>query len=165
MKFLTFKRNEQFAKFMIVGSTNFLVSFTVFNFCYMHLKLGSGIFYTFNAMSAGIMDRVTSGNAASDITFDAALANIIGYACGVLNSFIWNRVWTFKAKYKAAKQFYYFIILNIFCLLLSTGIITVFVDIWGAPHKAVWLYTMFFVTFINYIVCKNWVFNKNTYRK
>lgn len=88
MKFLTFKRNEQFAKFIIVGSTNFLVSFTVFNFCYMHIKLGSGIFYTFNAMSAGIMDRVTSGNVASDITFDAALANIIGYACGVLNSFM-----------------------------------------------------------------------------
>ena len=114
-------------------------------------------------MSTGIIDRVTSGNVASDITFDAALANIVGYACGILNSFIWNRIWTFKAKYKAGRQFYYFVILNIFCLLLSTVIIYIFVDILGAAHKAVWIYTMVAITLINYITCKYWVFNENTY--
>lgn len=28
------------------------------------------------------------------------LANVIGYACGMLNSYVFNRAWTFKAQDK-----------------------------------------------------------------
>ena len=160
MVFSAFKKHEQLAKFLFVGCTNFLVSFTVFNFCYTYLKLGDFLVYIVGG--AGLI-FFQPGQTGSAITFNAALANIVGYACGVMNSFVWNKIWTFKAKFGAAKQFYYFIVLNIFCIILSTGIITLFVDVLGAGHKVVWIYTMAAIFLIIYVACKYWVFNKNTY--
>lgn len=46
------------------------------------------------------------------------LAQVCSYSAGVLNSYVWNRTWTFRAQEKAsAQQFFQFLILN----LLSLG--------------------------------------------
>jgi len=46
------------------------------------------------------------------------LAQICSYSAGVINSYIWNRTWTFRVQEKASvSQFFQFLILN----LLSLG--------------------------------------------
>jgi putative flippase GtrA len=105
-----------------------------------------------------MLEFLTRDNLAKDITFNGAFSNIFGYSCGILNSFFWNKVWTFKARYQTIKQFHNFIILNISCLVLSTIFLSIFVDILHAPHNIIWLLTMSVITFINYYGCKYWVF-------
>jgi len=150
-----FKRHEQLSKFLIVGCLNFIVSFTAFNFSYSYLKIGSHIS---NYIDFSLLELLNKNNLAKDITFNGAFSNIFGYSCGILNSFVWNKIWTFKAKYETVKQFHNFIILNLACLILSTIFISVFVDIFHAPHNIMWLLIMTVVTFINYYGCKHWVF-------
>lgn len=53
-------------------------------------------------------------------------AQIIAYSTGILNSFIWNRYWTFKRKQKIKYgEFIRFLLINIIALI-STNIILVY---------------------------------------
>ena len=49
-------------------------------------------------------------------------ANIIGYVLGVINSFIWNRQWVFKAKSDIKRQALLFGCGFIICWLLQGGV-------------------------------------------
>lgn len=52
----------------------------------------------------------------------AGWAQAIGYSCGILNSFIWNRNWTFGQKDAriGGVSFWKFVALNVIVLCLST---------------------------------------------
>ena len=89
---------------------------------------------------------------------DATLANIVGYAAGIINSFIWNRFWTFKVKHKARVQFVRFVGLNIAALALSSASLFVFTDTLELPYLPVWFITMSIVTLVNFVCSKYWVF-------
>ena len=81
----------QFGKFMAVGVMNFLVDFGVF-------KLLSVVF--------GV---------------PVVISNIISYTCGVINSFIVNRYWTFKIKHKfVSVHFLKFVFVNLISLGVNT---------------------------------------------
>ena len=51
------------------------------------------------------------------------LSNIIGYFCGFINSFIWNKLWTFKSKKNLLKEFVLFTI--VFSISFSLNYISV----------------------------------------
>lgn len=51
------------------------------------------------------------------------VANIIGYVAGIVNSFIWNRNWTFNSKSKVSKAFFLFIIIFVFSYLIQLGVL------------------------------------------
>ncbi len=61
------------ARFIVVGCANFVVSFTAFYASYRFLPL-------------------------DDSSGRGAVANVLAYAAGMINSFVLNRLWTFRAE-------------------------------------------------------------------
>jgi len=55
------------------------------------------------------------------------VSNIIGYCCGLINSFIWNKKWTFKSRNKPAMEIFFFLLffLTSYCLNLIAVIFCV----------------------------------------
>ena len=149
------KNIKQFSRFIIVGCVNFAVSFVVFYIFYNYLKL-SGLLFTVLGPAGDFLERGLQGIGAESA--DATLANIIGYSAGIINSFTWNKLWTFKAKHETASQFGRFLRLNLACLLLSSLSLFIFTDYLGFPYGPVWFIAMSIVTLINFAVSKYWVF-------
>ena len=140
---------------MVVGCTNFVVSFAVFYIFYQYLKLSEPLFSLLGPAGNFLQKTIKSLGAESA---DAMLANIIGYSAGIINSFTWNRLWTFKARHAAAGQFGRFLVLNLVCLLLSSLSLFIFTDSLALPYGPVWFITMCIITVINFAVSKYWVF-------
>jgi putative flippase GtrA len=92
------------------------------------------------------------------VAIDGAIANIVGYLAGMINSFILNKIWTFKAKAGTFKQAYRFIILNIICLILSTAILYIFVDLLLFPYILVWFTSITVIMTLNFLGNKYWTF-------
>ena len=146
---------KQFSKFIVVGFSNFIVSFVVFYLFYNYWKL-SAIFYSLLGQAGRNLENIVLQAGAASL--DATLANIVGYSAGIINSFTWNKLWTFEAKKKTAKQFGRFLVLNLFCLLLSSAFLFVFTDYLGWAYLPVWFITMGIITLVNFAVSKYWVF-------
>jgi len=146
---------KQFSKFIVVGFSNFIVSFVVFYYLYNYWKL-SAIFYSLLGQAGRNLENIVLQAGAASL--DATLANIVGYSAGIINSFTWNKLWTFEAKKKTAKQFGRFLVLNLFCLLLSSAFLFVFTDYLGWAYLPVWFITMGIITLVNFAVSKYWVF-------
>ena len=146
---------KQFSKFIVVGFSNFIVSFVVFYFFYNYWKL-SAIFYSLLGQAGRNLENIVLQAGAASL--DATLANIVGYSAGIINSFTWNKLWTFEARKKTAEQFGRFLALNLFCLLLSSTFLFVFTDYLGWAYLPVWFITMGIITLVNFAVSKYWVF-------
>jgi len=146
---------KQFSKFLVVGFSNFAISFAVFYLLYNYWKL-SGIFYgLFGQPGKGLENFILQLGATS---LDATLANIFGYGAGIINSFIWNKYWTFQVRHETTAQFGRFLLLNICCLILSSASLFVFTDYLGWSYLPVWFVTMGIVTLVNFGLGKFWVF-------
>lgn len=145
---------KQFIKFIIVGCSNFAVSFTVFYLLYRHWKVSSLCHLAGFSFLFEILFKIGISS------IDAMVANIFGYSAGVFNSFFWNKIWTFQVKQGTVKQFKRFFLLNMTCLVGSTLGVFVFVDILELPYKVVWFVIMSIVTIINFIGSKVWVFHQ-----
>lgn len=87
------------------------------------------------------------------------ISSIIGYTFGIINSFFWNKYWTFKRpENKITKEFPKFLVLNLVGLGLNSVFITVFVEIIKiAPLPGQFLAILFVFT-VNFIGSKFWVF-------
>lgn len=150
---------KQFSKFIVVGFSNFAISFAVFYLLY-RWKL-SGVFYgLFGQAGKGLEDIILQLGATS---LDATLANILGFSAGIINSFIWNKLWTFQVKHETAAQLGRFLALNFFCLILSSASLFFFTDSLGWSYLPVWFITMGIVTLVNFAVSKYWVFTINDF--
>ena len=123
------------ARFALVGLTNFVVSFTVF-------------YLSFNFMPDAVQRLVPV----------AAASNLLAYLAGMVNSFVLNRSWTFRATGNAAMQAVRFTIVNLSSLTLSTLMMFRFVDVLRYPELAVWIPTTIVVMMLNYLGCKHWAF-------
>ncbi len=121
------------ARFLVVGCANFVVSFTAFYLSYLYLPLDE-----------------SSGR--------AAVANVVAYAAGMLNSFVLNRVWTFRAEGRIAEHALKFIVLNAVTLAASTATVLVLVDWAGLPALAVWLPLTVAILTAHYLGMKHWAF-------
>jgi putative flippase GtrA len=146
---------KQFSKFLVVGVSNFVISFAVFYLLYNYGEL-SGIFYELFGRAGRDLETFILQMGATSL--DATLANIFGYGAGFINSFIWNRFWTFQARHRISAQFGRFFALNLFCLLLSSASLFLFTDFLGLTYLPVWFITMGVVTLVNFFISKVWVF-------
>jgi putative flippase GtrA len=89
----------QFGKFMLVGCLNFAVDYSIF----LLLNQVFGVY--------------------------SVIANIISYSCGVINSYFFNRMWTFKKKLKyLSTDFLKFIFVNLVSMGVSTLAVYIFVE-------------------------------------
>ncbi len=109
----------------------------------------------FGQAGEGLEDFIRQLGATS---LDATLANIFGYAAGIINSFIWNKLWTFQVKHETGAQFGRFLFLNFSCLILSSASLFLFTDYLGWAYLPVWFITMGIVTLLNFFISKAWVF-------
>lgn len=91
-----------FIKFQCVGVVNFFVDLGVFTL--LHTVIG----------------------------LNAVPSNIVSYSCGIINSFLFNRYWTFKVKLKFISiDFLKFIFVNLISLGVNTLAIYILVDLYS----------------------------------
>ena len=121
------------ARFIVVGCANFVVSFTAFYASYRFLPL-------------------------DDSSGRGAVANVLAYAAGMINSFVLNRVWTFRAEGRLVEHASKFIVLNAATLAASTAIVLVLVDWAGFPALTVWLPLTLAILTAHYLGMKHWAF-------
>jgi putative flippase GtrA len=96
------KTAVQFVKFMAVGVMNFIVDFGIFT-------LLSAVF--------GV---------------PVVISKIISYPCGVVNSFLVNRYWTFKIKYKfVSVHFLKFVFVNLISYGVNVLAVWILVELYG----------------------------------
>jgi putative flippase GtrA len=128
-----FGLRHPFARFVVVGCANFVVSFAAFYASYQYLPLNE-----------------SSGR--------GAVANVLAYCAGLGNSFVLNRLWTFRAEGQVAAHALKFGLLNAATLLCSTAIVLLLVDRAGLPALAVWLPLTLAILAAHYLGMKHWAF-------
>src|SRR5436190_1522201 len=88
-------------------------------------------------------------------------AKIISTSVGMLNSFFLNKYWTFRDhRNMTRKQVVQFLVISIIGLLLSTGLITLFVSLFNIWYIAANLLTVLIVLFWNFWANRQWTFNR-----
>jgi putative flippase GtrA len=123
------------ARFIVVGCANFVVSFAAFAASYHYLPLDE-----------------SSGR--------GAVANVVAYAAGMVNSFVLNRLWTFRAEGQVVEHAFKFVALNAATLAASTVVVLVLVDWAGLPALSVWLPMTIVILTAHYLGMKHWAFAK-----
>jgi putative flippase GtrA len=85
------------------------------------------------------------------------VAFVLGYACGTVFSFIFNKTWTFKDKQRSVKQALLFLVINLVTLGAGNGILKLLetANIIGIVAKII---TIPFTTLMNFIGNKLFVF-------
>jgi putative flippase GtrA len=134
-------------RFALVGCSNFLVSLATFYLCYHHLPLD-------RVVAALHLPAAQSGAGA-----EGAVANVLAYFAGMLNSFWLNRVWAFRATDGGiVGQGVRFVVVNSVSLVLGTAIVFVLVDRLKFPELAVWVPLAGLITVTNYLGFRHWAF-------
>jgi putative flippase GtrA len=140
---------DSVARFALVGCTNFVVSFTAF-------------FLSFNYLPASAVAALAGLVGVSGATLHpphAGVANVLAYLAGMVNSFLLNRSWTFRATTgNALPQALRFTAISLFSLTMGTLVTFGLVDVLGWPYLAVWIPLTAVVVVVNYFGCKHWAF-------
>ena len=134
----------QFVKFGISGGTSAMVDFGILNILIIITGLASGIWYSvFKAIST---------------------------IFGIINSYLWNRHWTFEAKEGGMdlREFLTFFAFATLSFFLNVGIASFVVNVIGAPDgisEKIWAnigaaVAAIIVTLWNYVWMKLFVFKK-----
>jgi putative flippase GtrA len=139
--------DDSATRFALVGCTNFVVSFTVFYLSFHYLPER-----TVTAFAGAF------GAAALSHPPAAAVANVLAYLAGMVNSFLLNRQWTFRASGNAWPQAVRFTAVSLFSLATGTAATFALVDVLGYPPLAVWVPVTMVVMLVNYLGCKHWAF-------
>jgi len=132
----------QFIKFLTVGLSNFVITFGILNLLMLLTGITSGFYYS--------------------------IFIAISFACGVINSYIWNKRWTFEQGNKLEKkEFSKFLIITLITFGLNIGLASALVNLVGpigniSPY--VWanisaLAAAGFTTLINFFGYKYLVFS------
>lgn len=118
-------------KFAVVGVANTLIDYGVF---------------TLLAQFAGVQ---------------VYLAQVIGYSCGMLNSYIFNRAWTFKAQSKFfSPALVRFLLTNLCMMGLSTLLLALFYDGLGLQKLVAKAGATLLTLGINFLLSRLWVFRE-----
>lgn len=89
------------------------------------------------------------------------LAHVLSYTCGLVNSFILNKLWTFQRREGLrGTEVLKFVIVNLGSLGVSLGVLTFLRDNLQFPLLAAKVFAVFFSVAINFAGNKLWVFKK-----
>lgn len=89
------------------------------------------------------------------------LSNIISYSCGIINSFVLNRYWTFRQRLKfISRHFALFIFVNLISLGVNTLAVYILADLYGLPNILAKLIATVFSFTVNFAGNKLLVFNQ-----
>ena len=87
------------------------------------------------------------------------VAQCISYTCGVLNSFLLNRTWTFRGRGQSARQLIRFLALNLGTLTITYGLLVYFHNSLAWPLLVCKLLATGASLGINYIGSRLWIFS------
>lgn len=89
-------------------------------------------------------------------------AQVVSYVVGMLNSYIWNRNWTFApVKKRSVGELVRFISLNIITLMISVGLLHVAFYYFGTSLFFSKLIVTVCSVMVNYVGSALWVFEDN----
>jgi putative flippase GtrA len=116
------------AKFAVVGIANTLIDYGVF----------------------ALLAQLLSVN--------VFLSQVISYSCGILNSYIFNRSWTFQSQSRFfSPALVRFLVLNLCMLALSTGLLALFLQ-FGLSKLVAKGCTVVVTMAVGFVVNRLWVF-------
>ena len=97
----------QLFKFTLTGSLNTFIDFAVLNLLMQTLQVASGWYFSF--------------------------FKLISFSCAAVNSYFWNKFWTFKKKETkvGTKEFSQFYLITGISLLINVGIASLIVNVMG----------------------------------
>ena len=123
---------KQFVRFCVVGTSNTVIS------------LGT-ILFLFNFCN-----------------IDYRVANIIGYTFGFINSFIWNKIWTFESKNRFYKEIIPFLCIFLMSYFLNLGAVIFSAEVLLINKNICQIIGMFFYAVTNFFGNKSWTFRQTT---
>lgn len=85
-------------------------------------------------------------------------AQTVSYTCGVLNSFLMNRTWTFKQGGRSHGQLSRFLAMNLFTLAVTYGLLLWFHNRWGWPLPVSKFVATGLSLVLNFTGSRRWVF-------
>lgn len=135
---------KKFIKFGTIGVLNTLVDAAVFFVVYRLICTGAGL----------------PSNSMSNPAWVTALAQAIAFVVASLNSFLWNKRWTFEKRGKVSRQeAVRFIVTNVGYYLVSLLLIRGLANLFAVPDTVAKLPATLCMIFYNYLMNKFWVFN------
>lgn len=125
------KNREQFVRFLLVGFSNFAVSFFAFQ-SLLHLpeRFRPSIF----------------------------IAQLLSYSAGTVWSYIWNRKYTFRSSGRPLGEASRFVILQCLLALVSAAIMGIMAKSLDLSPTIIWFLVMTGVTVANYFLSRHWAF-------
>lgn len=90
------------------------------------------------------------------------VAQVVSYTCGVLNSFLLNRTWTFRESGHSSGQLIRFLALNLGTLTITYGLLVYFHDHLGWPLLVCKLVATGASVGINFVGSRLWIFSPIT---
>lgn len=92
---------------------------------------------------------------------DYTISNAIGYIAGFFNSFMLNKIWTFKSnKASTISQFIRFAVVFAICYILQLGLVVLFVEHFKISENISQLIGMIFYTLIGFFFNKIFTFKQ-----
>jgi putative flippase GtrA len=122
---------QRILKFLATGLSNTFISFVVFSTLVRHLPATP-------AMSG--------------------ISQIVSYGCGILWSFMLNRLWVFRDVEQPKAAFPRFLAVQISCMFASAGAIAGASGTLHLPPELIWLAVMAAITILNFTLLQKWVF-------
>lgn len=89
-----------------------------------------------------------------------AWAKAISYTVGVVNSFFWNRNWTFRSRTQAWRTFLPFVVTNLAGIVINSGIMELALNRLRLPEAVAFLLATAVTMGWNFVVSKFLVFRK-----
>lgn len=86
------------------------------------------------------------------------VAQCVSYTCGVLNSFLLNRTWTFRGRGQSIEQLIRFLVLNLGTLTITYGLLVYFHNSLAWPLLVCKLFATGASLGINYVGSRLWIF-------
>ena len=119
----------QFIKFCVVGGLNTAIHYGVFLALFRFL----GVHYL--------------------------LSSTVGYCCGIVNSFVWNKLWTFQVRgTRKDIEFAKFVAVNLVSLLINLGSLKIFVTNFGIQPEIGQVFAIGLAIMVNFLGNKLWTF-------
>lgn len=125
---------DQLFKYSLVGILNTLIGLSV-------------IYFLFNVLK-----------------FNYIVSNIIGYGFGLVNSFIWNKKWTFKSSRSYSKEIIPFLIVFGISYLANLITVVLSVETFKVYPNSAQIIGIFAYSTTNFLINKFWTFSKSKHQ-
>lgn len=119
---------NQKVRFLLVGVLNTVLGFAIYYICFKILNI--------------------------NYSYSLSIAHIIG----VINSYYWNKRWTFNVKQGSKKMIFKFGLIYLCTFFINYGILTIFVEFFELNPLISQFFSLLITTVMSYVGQKYWSF-------